>query len=190
MQPSQFASSTIGNPPPPRRGIPYSPYCSEQWPVQWAFRTIPQKLAILGTHLSLFPALPYALDQTMPCNVCHSKNVETQKPQFGSTDLRAPARQMEVVFYCAVSGGKRTSGNQPNCCFFVFGRVGSLYATPRMLKPRNLSLAPLTCALPPVRWKLSFTVPCQEGSVLREISQTVAFLSLAELDRCMPLQEC
>ena len=27
-------------------------------------------------------------------------------------------------------------------------------------------------ALPPVRWKLSFTVPCQEGSVARETSQT------------------
>ena len=27
--------------------------------------------------MSLFPALPYALDQTMPCNVCHSKNAET-----------------------------------------------------------------------------------------------------------------
>ena len=25
----------------------------------------------------LFLALPYALDQTMPCNVCHSKNAET-----------------------------------------------------------------------------------------------------------------
>ena len=27
---------------------------------------------------------------------------------------RAPARQMEVVFYCALSGGKRSLGNQPN----------------------------------------------------------------------------
>ena len=64
-------------PPPPRTGIPYFPYSPEQWPVQWVLRTIAQKWAILGTHLSLFPALPHALDQTMPCNVCHSKNAET-----------------------------------------------------------------------------------------------------------------
>ena len=64
-------------PPPPGTGIPYFPYSPEQWPVQWVLRTIAQKWAILGTHLSLFPAHPYALDQTMPCNVCHSKNAET-----------------------------------------------------------------------------------------------------------------
>ena len=28
-------------------------------------------------------------------------------------------------------------------------------------------------ALPPVRWKLSFTVPCLEGNAVRETSQTV-----------------
>ena len=28
-------------------------------------------------------------------------------------------------------------------------------------------------ALPPVRWKLSFTVPCQEGNTVRETSQTL-----------------
>ena len=31
-------------------------------------------------------------------------------------------------------------------------------------------------ALPPVRWKLSFTVPCQEGNAVRETSQTVSMI--------------
>jgi len=61
--------------PAPRMGILESLVCHVQWPVQWVLGT--KKQAILGTHLSLFPALPCVLDQTRACNVCHSKNAET-----------------------------------------------------------------------------------------------------------------
>ena len=71
--------------PPPLRESRI-PRTAPYWPVQWVLRTIPQKLAILGTHLSLFPALPYALDQTMPCNVCHSKNATVAFLSLGELD--------------------------------------------------------------------------------------------------------
>ena len=38
-------------------------------------------------------------------------------------------------------------------------------------------------ALPPVRWKLSFTVPCQEGSVARETSQNSEYLHVQLLSK-------
>ena len=66
--PQQGSGMARGGHPPPL-GNPESPI---QWPVQGVVRTTTQKLAILGTHLSLVPAIPCVLDQTMPCSKQHS----------------------------------------------------------------------------------------------------------------------
>ena len=82
--------------PPPAplpNGNPDSPFCPVQWPVQWVLGTITQKQAILDTHLSLVPAFPCILDQTMPCNVCHSKNAETIVFVFGQGGLLCPSTE-------------------------------------------------------------------------------------------------
>ena len=96
--------------------------------------------------------------------------VKRDESSRGSTDTTNPRSDPRRV---RMSSGQRPTGvanNKPTSIVASCQNPGF---------PRNPSLAPLTfssqCAvraLPPVRWKLSFTVPCQEGSVARETSQT------------------
>ena len=66
------SSAATLNPPPPtgwESRIPrFAPYSGRPYSGFWAG---------FGTWLSLFSAFLCVLDQTMPCNACHSKNAKT-----------------------------------------------------------------------------------------------------------------
>ena len=99
----------IAIPPPPPKGIPDSPSCPAQQPVQWVLGTITRKQAILGTQLSLFPAFSCVLDQTMRCNACHSENAGTVDNSCSSILAFGRGASLYPFF------GSKSVGRPENC---------------------------------------------------------------------------